>query len=365
MTQELFIQLFGRVQGVNLRNQIKKFADQLRLTGYVENLRDGSVQIFAQGKESQLEELLAWCQKASFPVKVKGMKFEWREAEKEHKKFKIIKSKSIIRDQAKSFLNLGKEIINDQPINVPNHVVIIPDGNRRWAREKGYKPWVGHKANMNKERLEPLFNEATELGIKYVSFWAFSTENWTRDPKEVEMLLGMLRKGLKDLIKKKEKLDEYNVRLRHIGRKDRLPSDVISQFNFLEEYTKENDGLNLNACIDYGGRDDLVRAINQMIKEGVGEVTEEMISGYLDTKGVPDPDLIIRTSGERRTSGIMAYQSTYAELYFTNVYFPDFDAFQLRRAVLDYSARTRRFGGTAKKDLKGIDEKKLLDVDLK
>jgi undecaprenyl diphosphate synthase len=146
-----------------------------------------------------------------------------------------------------------------------------------------------------------------------------------------------------------------------MGRKDRLPADVIEMMNDLEQQTAENTKLSFQLCLDYGGRDDLVRAFNKMLEAGVAAADEKLISDYLDSRGIPDPDLIIRTSGEKRTSGIMAYQATYAELYFTDVYFPDFDVEQFNRAILDYSARVRRFGGTAKEDLRGIDLNKLYD----
>ncbi len=365
--QELEIKIYGRVQGVNFRRNVEKIALQLHLTGYVENCADGSVYIIAQGKQESQKELLTWAQKGSFPARVTGMHFDWKDAAKTYKTFKIKKDKSFFKDQAKSFLNLGrevgKEILNFDDVNVPNHVAIIPDGNRRWAREQGWHAWIGHRRAAEFERVMKLFQECKDMGVQYLSFWAFSTENWKRDPQEIEELFDILRESEK---KFKPHFIKERIRFRHLGRRDRLPRDIVEILENLEKETADFDKLNFQLLIDYNGRDDISRAVQKMIadKVKVEDVSEELISKYLDTNSsIPDPDLIIRTSGERRTSGIMAYQAAYSELYFTNVYFPDFDAEHFRLAVLDYSARTRRFGGTVQDDLKHI-KRKLIDPEL-
>lgn len=361
MKKELYISVVGRVQGVNFRRRVSKLAEQLRLTGFVRNLDDGSVEIIAQGEEQALDELLSWCQKGYFPAKVEGMHFEWKAINKQFKNFKIKKDDSFLVDEAKSLVNLGKDLlnVNKEEINLPKHVVIIPDGNRRWAREKGWKPWVGHYKAVEGERVAETIYECKELGIKYLTFWALSTENIvTRDKVEIEAIFQIVRKMFEPL---KSLMIKEKVRAKHIGRKDRLPKDVLEMLNDLEESTKEFNDLNFQLCLDYGGADEIQRAIKKMVDAGEKDFSDEIIRNYLDTKGLPDPDLIIRTAGEKRTSGFMPYQSSYAELYFTNVYFPDFDREQFRRAILDYSARTRRFGGTDKKDIKHVIAKKLVD----
>lgn len=357
--RELKIQIYGIVQGVNLRRRVEHFAGMLKISGYVENLEDGGVQIVAQGTENQLQELLSWCQKPPFLVQLHGLHYDWVVPSKTYKNFTIKKSLDSISDQIRSFVNLGKEVIKyKKPVAVPRHVVIIPDGNRRWAREKGWHPWVGHKKSMAFDRFERLIEECRDLGIEYLSFWGFSTENWNREQGELDMLWDLYRQNVNEW---RKLFQREGVSFRHMGRKDRLPKDIINDMQKLQEETAHNNKMHFQFCLDYGGRDDLVRAINQMLKDGVEKVDEQVISDYLDSRGIPDPDLIIRTSGEKRLSGIMAYQATYAELYFTNIYFPDFDAEQFRLAILDYAARVRRFGGTAEQDVKNVDQEKLQD----
>jgi len=357
MDKELKVEIFGLVQGVNLRRNLEKFANLLGLKGYVKNREDGSVLVVAQGAEKKLKELLNWCQKAPFPAKVDGMSYEWSEVSGKYNKFQIKKDKTFIHDEAQSFKNLTKELVRmaKEETSIPRHVVIIPDGNRRWARERGLHPWIGHQQSASYDRLKQYFDECKSIGVQYLSFWALSTENLdNREQQELQMLFKMLEEAVK---KYKENLVNEKVRFRHFGRKDRLPVSIIKAIADLEDATKDFDELNVQLCLDYGGRDDIVRAFNKMLEDGIKHADEKIISDYLDSKGIPDPDLIIRTSGEFRTSGIMAFQATYAELYFTNVYFPDFDSEQFKLAIMDYSARVRRFGGTAQKDLEILKKK--------
>jgi len=195
--------------------------------------------------------------------------------------------------------------------------------------------------------MDALFNEAKRLGVKYMSFWGFSTENWNRNKEEIKaifnLVLSMSEKFRKDAHKNK-------IRFRHIGRKDRLPKKLVSELERLERETALYKDFNVNLCLDYGGRDEILRAVNKLL--GKKKVSEKDFVMALDTAGIPEPDLIIRTSGENRTSGMMPFQAAYAELCFSNVYFPDFDAAELRKAVEEFSRRVRRFGGTAKEDLR-------------
>jgi undecaprenyl diphosphate synthase len=349
---QIKISLFGRTQGVNFRRRLANLANELKLKGYVEKSGDDGLVIFAQGDEHCLNEFLNWCQKGFFPAKIKGMSFEWQNPTTKFGKFKIKKEKSFLADEANSIINLSKEILAneilklDKENQIPLHVALIADGNRRWAREQSWLPWVGHRKAVKFERLNEIFNECKEIGVKYLSFWAFSTENWSRDEREIDEIFNLIRNSYAQWL---GKFKEDGIRFRHIGRKDRLPKDIIKILNDFAEKTKEFDSLNFQLCLDYNGRDDIVRAVNKIIAEKVKEIDEDTFKNYLDTHDIPEPDLIIRTSGEIRTSGIMAYESAYAELYFTNVYFPDFDAMHFKRAILDYAARNRNFGGTNKK----------------
>ncbi len=226
---------------------------------------------------------------------------------------------------------------------IPVHVAVIPDGNRRWARQRSMKPWEGHVKAGTFDNLNALFQEAKKLGVGYVSFWGFSTDNWKRDKKEVDIIMRLILKGLNEF---DEKLEE-DIKFVHVGRKDRLLKKLIDRIRSLEEKTKDNKGLCVILCLDYGGRDEIIRAVNKILVEGKKKIDIEEFRNYLDTDGLPDPDLIVRTGGEWRTSGFMPFQSDYAELYFTDVFFPDFDAKELRKAVEWYSNRDRRFGGNS------------------
>ena len=224
--------------------------------------------------------------------------------------------------------------------SIPVHMAIIPDGNRRWARERSMKPWEGHAKAGTFENLNSLIQEAKKLGVKYLSFWGFSTENWKREKKEVDIIMRLILKGLNEF----EARGEKDIRFVHIGRKDRLLGKLVERIDSLEEKTKENKGVYVLLCLDYGGRDEIMRAVNKVLKSGKKDISEEEFRNFLGTNGFPDPDLIVRTGGEMRMSGFMPFQSDYAELFFTDVYFPDFGVAELRAAVGEYSRRQRRFG---------------------
>ncbi|MEI6731653.1 MAG: polyprenyl diphosphate synthase [archaeon] len=338
--EEIEIELSGRVQGVNFRSAIKDFADKNEIKGYVLNKDDGSVYIIGQGERMQLEKFLYWIESDPGFVKVEEMTHVWKKIRTEHKQFDIVRKGSYVVDKAKGVINLAKGLVKND-LTVPVHVAIIPDGNRRWAKEKGLIATQGHYKAGSKENILSLFGEAQRLGVKYLSIWGFSTENWKRDKKEVDAIFSLVLGVVKEL---ETEAKEKKIRFRHIGRKDRLPRDLLNALNDLEEKTKDFSDFNVQLCLDYGGRDEIVRAVNQMLKNGVDKVDEESIKDYLDSKGIPDPDLIIRTSGEKRTSGLMPYQSVYSELYFTDLHFPDFTPKELRKAVEYYSQRQRSFG---------------------
>ncbi len=338
---EVEIKAFGRVQGIRFRQFVKDFALKNSIKGFVKNRDDGSVLIIAQAEKKRLDKLLSWIQGSPGISNISGLDFHFYNPKQNYLDFKIIKEKSFLLDQVNSFVNLGKSFAASETI--PRHIVIIPDGNRRWAKEKGMDPRSGHYKAGSYDNLESLFVEAKKLGVKYFSIWGFSTENWKRNPAEVKAIFSLIMEGLERFRK-----DAYKnkIRFRHLGRKDRLPKKLVLELKKLEEETKDYGDFNVQLCLDYGGRDELVRAVNSLLKSKVKKINEKDIEKYLDSNGIPDPDLIIRTSGEKRTSGFMPYQSVYAELYFSDLYFPDFNALELRKAVKEYARRNRRFGGS-------------------
>ncbi len=229
---------------------------------------------------------------------------------------------------------------------IPQHVAIILDGNGRWAKRRGMPRNYGH--TVGAKNVETICRAADELGIRYLTLYAFSTENWNRPESEVRALMRLLENYLKDCIKT---ADRNHMRVRIIGEKHRLSERFQEQIQALEEASAHNDGLNLTIAINYGSRDEIVRAMRHMAQDlqagqlAAEDITEEVFSGYLDTAGLPDPDLLIRTSGEQRLSNYLLWQLAYSEFYFTDVLWPDFDKAELEKAVEAYNKRDRKFGG--------------------
>ena len=228
-------------------------------------------------------------------------------------------------------------------LKIPNHVAIILDGNGRWATMRGLPRTIGHKAGI--EAVKRTVDGASELGIKVLSFFAFSTENWKRDKSEIDAIFEILRNYLKE---NEEEYLSKNLKLVTMGDISKLPEDIYKKFEELKEKTKSNTGMIVNIGLNYGGRDELVRAYNALLKQGKEVTSEEEIKKYLYTSSLPDPDFIIRTSGEQRLSNFMLYQCAYSELYFPKVLWPDFNKKYLIKALKNYSKRDRRFGGITK-----------------
>lgn len=225
--------------------------------------------------------------------------------------------------------------------NIPLHVAIIMDGNGRWAAARGLPRLAGHRAGT--ENLRRVITASVELGIEYLTIYAFSTENWGRPQDEVKGLMMILE----DVIDKElSELHEQGVQLRHVGHLEGLNTKLREKVIKAVTQTKDNSRLILNVAFNYGGRDEIICAIQNMIKDGVKpeDVSEELVNQYLFTKGTPDPDLIIRTSGEMRTSNFLIWQAAYSELYITPTYWPDFNKEELCKALAAYSSRDRRFG---------------------
>jgi len=224
---------------------------------------------------------------------------------------------------------------------LPRHVAMIMDGNGRWALSRGLPRLAGHKAGT--ENLRRVIRASVEFGIKYLTIYAFSTENWGRPPEEVKGLMYILE----DVIDKElAELNKEGVQLRHIGRLERLAPSLQEKVLYAIELTKNNDRLVLNVAFNYGGRDEIVNAIQNIMKDGIPpeEVTDELVSRYLYTAGVPDPDLIIRTSGELRVSNFLIWQAAYSEWYVTPTYWPDFNKEEYQRALETFARRDRRYG---------------------
>lgn len=231
-------------------------------------------------------------------------------------------------------------------LRVPEHVAIILDGNGRWAKAHHVPRNVGHSAGS--KVVEQICEDAYDIGIKYLTVYAFSTENWKRSTEEVGALMLLLRNYLKDCIKR---ANSNNMRVIVIGEKSGLSADIVETINHLEEVTSNNTGLTFVIGLNYGGRDEIVRAVKKISSDyaenkiTLDDINELLISDYLDTKGIPDPDLLIRTSGEQRLSNFLPWQLAYTEFYFPEVLWPDFNKDELIKAVEKYNSRERRFGG--------------------
>ncbi|MBR4407625.1 MAG: isoprenyl transferase [Clostridia bacterium] len=227
--------------------------------------------------------------------------------------------------------------------NFPSHVGIIMDGNGRWASKRHLPRLAGHKAGV--EAIRRTIEFAEEFGLKVLTFFAFSTENWKRDKEEVEGIFDIVRSYANTDF---EELEKRNIRLETMGDISKIPSDLFQKLLEVKEKTKHNTGLILNLAINYGARDELVMCFNNLVKLGKKEITEQDIAQNLYSASLPDPDLIIRTSGEQRLSNFMLYQSSYSELYFTKVFWPSFKKRHFKKALKTFSRRERRFGGNHK-----------------
>jgi undecaprenyl diphosphate synthase len=224
---------------------------------------------------------------------------------------------------------------------VPRHIAIIMDGNGRWAQERGLPRLSGHRAGT--ENIRRIIESCVEFGIQVLTLYAFSTENWRRPDSEVNGLMMILAEVIE---RETIKLHENGAQLRHIGSLDGVPTELRRRVEHAVDLTRCNSRLIVNVAFNYGGRAELVDAVRRLIADGVQaeDVTEDRISAYLQTGGLPDPDLIIRTAGELRVSNFLLWQSAYAEFWSTAVYWPDFDRDELQRAIMDYGRRHRRFG---------------------
>lgn len=222
---------------------------------------------------------------------------------------------------------------------LPSHVAIIMDGNGRWAVERGLPRLEGHRRGV--EVTEDIITAASDMGIRHLTLYAFSDENWDRPDEEVQTLMFLLREYLST---RRQKMINHHIVFKAIGDVDRLPEDVQHEIALTEEATRDQQGMTLHLALSYGARNELCRAFNRLAKKGKKEISPDDISAHLDCPETPDPDLLIRTSGERRISNFLLWQLAYSELYFTTVPWPEFNIQELERAIDDYRHRQRRFG---------------------
>ena len=229
--------------------------------------------------------------------------------------------------------------------NMPKHIAIIMDGNRRWAKERGRPAGFGHKAGA--KTLENIVRYANKIGLEYITVYAFSTENWKRAEEEVKALMTLLQNYLDDYSKR---ADTENIKVKILGDITALSDSMQKSINNCMERTKNNTGVTFNIALNYGGRDEIIKAIKKITSDvklgniNIDDINEKTISDYLYTKGQPDPDLLIRTSGEMRLSNFLPWQLVYSEFLFVNKNWPDFEEKDLDNAIIEYQKRTRKFG---------------------
>ena len=233
----------------------------------------------------------------------------------------------------------------DKELIIPNHIAIIMDGNRRWAKKRLLPTNLGHKEGAN--RLEDIAKYCGKIGVKYLTVYAFSTENWRRSEEEVSYLMDLLADSIIDFDKR---FDNNDVRIKLVGDINGLPEKLQNGIKHIEERTKNKQGITINVAINYGGRPEIVNATKMIAEDykagkiALEDINEELMSNYMYTKGDPDPDLIIRTAGEVRMSGFLAWQGVYSEMYFTDTLWPDFNEKQLDKAIEEFNKRKRNFG---------------------
>ncbi len=242
---------------------------------------------------------------------------------------------------------MDKQIL--EKIELPRHIGIIMDGNGRWAKKRGLPRSEGHKAGADTFRR--ICDYAAELGIECITFYAFSTENWKRPANEVEAIMNLFRDYLDEANEREDENEQKGMKIRYIGERDGLPEDIVNMIKLLETNSADKNAIVVNLAVNYGGRDEIVKAVRHLAKKiEAGEmtsmdITEKTIGDNLFTAGLPDPDLIIRPSGEYRLSNFLIWQAAYSEFWFSDILWPDFTPDDLDKAIIDYCKRSRRFGG--------------------
>jgi undecaprenyl diphosphate synthase len=249
-----------------------------------------------------------------------------------------------VRRRVPGYGHSEKVTLNPNIPYLPRHIAIVMDGNGRWAKKRGMPRLFGHKAGVNTVR--EIVEECSRLGIGVLTLYAFSTENWIRPKAEIVGLMSILKRFVRS---EQPTMMRNNIRLMTIGDRSKLPAGPRAEIDKTIEATRKNTGLTLNLALNYGARDEMVRAVNRLVKDGVERVDETVLSRYLDTAALPDPELFIRTSGEMRLSNFLLWQLAYTELYVSPVLWPDFKIKHLHEAITDFQKRDRRFGGVESK----------------
>lgn len=334
--KRIHIFISGRVQGVLFRQYVLSVAQRLGIMGFTRNLPDGRVEIIGEGDKGVLLTFLHECEIGSKLSSVHGVEYSWHAATEEFRGFELVRhEKGYVKDKIEAVKNLAHGLISKP--KVPEHLVLIPDGNRRWAKLMDLATWKGHAKGG--ERAKELLEVLCDSGVKYVTLWGFSTENWKRSEAEVQKLMELFAQTIHDL---KDIVHEHKIRFVHFGRKSKFSESLHKEIVELEEATKDYEDYHLGIALDYGGREELLSAVNQV--KDLDTITEDDISRALYTKDFPDPDFIIRTGGEQRLSGMMPWQSVYAELYFPSKLFPDFCKEDMKEALNVFASRKRRLG---------------------
>jgi undecaprenyl diphosphate synthase len=334
----------GRVQGVTYRKFVKELADTYGYFGYVQNQSDGSVFVLITNPDKYFEKFVERISIGSKFSIVNSIKISSDTTIQEtFSNFSIIKSNNIILDQANSMKNLIKTIlqkpeINDKPIH---HIAIIPDGNRRWAKAKGLPVVIGHKVSSDFAHILDFLEVGKKYNIDFVTIWAFSTENWKRPIEEVDYLMKLL---IDRVVEGKEILMEKNIVFKWLGNPDKLSDEILKDIKMLEDSTKNNTGMTIQLALNYGGRDEIISAVNRTLDLGIKKVTDEEFDKILNVNNIPNPDIIVRTGGENRLSGFMLFNCGYSELFFTKTLFPDFGTLELESIIKEYYNRKRNFG---------------------
>jgi len=333
----------GRVQGVTYRKYVKNIAEGFGYKGFVQNEKDGSVKIFLQDQDDNFDEFLSQIKIGNKFSRVDSLEISDITTAEQYDNFAIIKNNNIIFDQANSMKNLIKTILKTpeiikQPLR---HIALIPDGNRRWAKAKGLPNVIGHKVSSDFEHILDFTNVCTKYNVEFITIWAFSTENWKRPQEEVDYLMDLL---IERVVEGKAILMKNNVKFLWLGNAEKLSKKILDNIKMLEETTKDNSGVTIQLALNYGGRDEIVSAVNEVIKTGVKKVTEEDLNAIINKTNIPNPDMIVRTGGENRLSGFMLYSCGYSELFFTKTLFPDFGPKELEELIKEYFHRTRNFG---------------------
>lgn len=340
MNATVRIVMRGRVQGVFMRKWVKRYADSHELFGTVENKKNGNVEVYVFGTQEKIDTAVEAFKKGSVLSKVQDIKvFPVTSAPLCNNSFTILYgSSSYIVDKAKAFLCLVKNTFTYtvEYAHIPKHLVIIPDGNRRYAMRRKWLPTAGH--TYGARRMEELVEYAFEHGVTHLTVWGFSTENWKRSKEEVD---GLMQLFLHAMDRYEALCHKHAIRFYHFGRKDRIPEVLRTRMEILSTTTAQYTQKHIALAIDYGGLDEIIRAVEQIQEK---KLPAGAIVNCADSAVFPLVDLIIRTGGEVRTSGILPLSTLYAEYYFSPKYFPDFTTKHLHAAFKEFEKRKRRFG---------------------